>query len=176
MGRTESNLNWMTPDCSHRRSKNSKQKGLSNQVAIDWRTPSAQESGVSVDRLEGELGKRMYDKETSRNAQYGLQQQVNWPTPNTPSGGAKADGSAPQGMNGGKGHREKMKGQFNPGAKLNPSWVEQLMGLPVGWTQLSGATDPNENRVDRLRLLGNGVVPATAEKAFRTLFEKFKND
>jgi hypothetical protein len=21
-------------------------------------------------------------------------------------------------------------------AKLNPNWVEQLMGLPVGWTQL----------------------------------------
>lgn len=28
-------------------------------------------------------------------------------------------------------------------------------------------------RVDRLRLLGNGVVPAQAELAFRTLMEKF---
>ena len=26
-----------------------------------------------------------------------------------------------------------------------------------------------DNRTDELRLLGNGVVPATAEKAFRTL-------
>jgi hypothetical protein len=29
-----------------------------------------------------------------------------------------------------------------------------------------------DNRTDELRLLGNGVVPATAEKAFRTLIEK----
>jgi len=28
-------------------------------------------------------------------------------------------------------------------------------------------------RVDRLRLLGNGVVPPQAEKAFRCLMEKF---
>ena len=29
--------------------------------------------------------------------------------------------------------------------------------------------DPTANRVDRLRLLGNGVVPHTAAKAFSTL-------
>ncbi len=79
-----------------------------------------------------------------------------------------ADGSAPQGMNGGKGHREMLKGIFQPGTKLNPDWVEQLMGLPGGTTQLP----PGENRIDRLRMLGNGVVPQTAEKAFRTLMEK----
>ena len=57
--------------------------------------------------------------------------------------------------------------------KLNAAWVEQLQGLPAGWTQLSGVTDPNENRIDRLRLLGNGVVSQTAEKAFRTLLGRF---
>jgi hypothetical protein len=29
-----------------------------------------------------------------------------------------------------------------------------------------------DNRTDELRLLGNGVVPATAEKAFRTLMQQ----
>jgi hypothetical protein len=29
-----------------------------------------------------------------------------------------------------------------------------------------------DNRTDELRLLGNGVVPATAELAFRTLWEE----
>jgi len=35
--------------------------------------------------------------------------------------------------------------------------------------------DPTANRVDRLRLLGNGVVPDTCEIAFRTLFNELTN-
>jgi hypothetical protein len=71
--------------------------------------------------------------------------------------------------------------------KLNPRWVETLMGLPVGWTR-PGCDDPRhpldpardrsedktvDNRTDELRMLGNGVVPATAELAFRTLLGRF---
>ena len=51
--------------------------------------------------------------------------------------------------------------------KLNPSWVEQLMGLPVQWSMLPEPT--SAHRVSRLMLLGNGVVPQQAELAFRTL-------
>ena len=53
-----------------------------------WRTPAVQEAGISVDRLDGELGSRMYDKHTGRNAQYGIAQQAAmqvWPTPACPS-------------------------------------------------------------------------------------------
>jgi hypothetical protein len=88
-------------------------------------------------------------------------------------------------------------------AKLNPRWVETLMGLPVGWTMPScshpivspanavmtlsagNAEDTTQtvhalghiammtdNRTDELRLLGNGVVPATAELAFKTLIQQ----
>jgi hypothetical protein len=49
-----------------------------------WRTPAVADPGITVERLEGEIGSRMYDKETGRNCQYGLTQQVQlvkeWPT------------------------------------------------------------------------------------------------
>ncbi len=48
---------------------------------------------------------------------------------------------------------------------LNPRWVEKLMGLEIGWVA-SG------NKIDELRLLGNGVVPQTAERAFLMLASK----
>ena len=81
------------------------------------------------------------------------------------------------------GGRKKCQGH------LNPDWVEQLMGFPPGWPALDGTSNswqygwhdgrwedgiPRvvgscDDRVDRIRLLGNGVVPAAAAKAFITL-------
>jgi hypothetical protein len=37
---------------------------------------------------------------------------------------------------------------------------------------LGRATNGTSSRVDRLRACGNGVVPATAEKAFKTLINR----
>lgn len=45
--------------------------------------------------------------------------------------------------------------------KLNPKFVEYMMGLPVGWV-----TDLPISRSQQLKLLGNGVVP---QQAFRAL-------
>ena len=42
--------------------------------------------------------------------------------------------------------------------------------------QLGRATNGSTSRVDRLRLLGNGVVPLTAEKAFITLLNRVINE
>ena len=39
----------------------------------------------------------------------------------------------------------------------------------------SGQVDATANRLDRLRLLGNGVVPATAAKAFVTLLKRLNS-
>lgn len=49
----------------------------------------------------------------------------------------------------------------------------QLGGTVDGSTS---GLDPTANRVDRLRLLGNGVVPDTAEVAFRTLYKELMSE
>ena len=49
----------------------------------------------------------------------------------------------------------------------------QLGGTANGSTS---GLDPTANRVDRLRLLGNGVVPDTAEVAFRTLYKELMDE
>ena len=71
----------------------------------------------------------------------------NWPTPRAGNPGSRKPGT------GGKILAEEAKIHAGPPApeksstsgknhgspKLNPNWVEQLMGLPVGWTQLPTA-------------------------------------
>ena len=78
---------------------------------------------------------------------------------------------------------------------LNPYWVEALMGLPQGWTALDGTETEMQgtwadgtweegiprvikgcpNRVDRIRMCGNGVVPQTACIAWRILSGETEN-
>lgn len=56
-------------------------------------------------------------------------------------------------------------------------WEEpRLVAKLDGTTDGTGSrVDATTNRVDRLRLLGNGVVPQTAAKAFTTLWQQLKN-
>ena len=65
--------------------------GIESGLLESWRSPAANEPGITVDRLETANGEpvgsncRHYDKETGRMAQIGLSQQVvaknQWPTP-----------------------------------------------------------------------------------------------
>lgn len=52
------------------------------------------------------------------------------------------------------------------GERLSPAFVEWLMGLPAGWV-----TDIDITRNEKLKALGNGVVPQQCALAVRTLLQ-----
>ena len=52
--------------------------------------------------------------------------------------------------------------------------AQPIMGGATPGT--ASGLDPTANRVDRLRLLGNGVVPSTCEVAFRTLYKELAGE
>ena len=113
-----------------------------------------------------------------------------WPTPNATNAtkGIRSPEGAAKEVARGKG--ACLSAADQPKGALNPDWVEWLMGVPSGWTSLyqmptehygwpleppiprvtTGATD----RVDRIRLLGNGVVPQTAAEAWETLSKELE--
>tara|TARA_R100001510_G_C7655902_1_gene215440 strand:+ start:2483 stop:4042 length:1560 start_codon:yes stop_codon:yes gene_type:complete len=64
------------------------------------------------------------------------------------------------------GRREEDKEPQRPTVSYEREAQPELGGTPNGCPP---AVDTTANRVDRLRMLGNGVVPATAERAFRIL-------
>jgi len=68
--------------------------------------------------------------------------------------------------------------EFPPGPGELERWIKLPDGLWPSTTPESkfrGFPDGNTNRLDRLRLAGNGVVPATVAKAFVTLWKKLEN-
>jgi hypothetical protein len=91
------------------------------------------------------------DRRSDKSRQVGLSNQTKtWPTP--ASSGVTG---GPTGLAGGAGNREKLASML-PDAearamgcgKLNPRWVETLMGLPVGWTMPSCASPVTIERMN----------------------------
>ena len=91
------------------------------------------------------------DRRSDKSRQVGLSNQTKtWPTP--ASAGVTG---GPTGLAGGAGNREKLASML-PDAearamgcgKLNPRWVETLMGLPVGWTMPSCASPVTIERMN----------------------------
>lgn len=160
-------LLWHTSDCSDRRSPKSKQQGVNNQVKAYWRTPQ------SHNGAQGPKSKMFYEKclKTGQSA-ITLVDQVKNQLAN-------------------KVKLNKTEGQ------LNADWVELLMGLPIGWTDIDVANEDIEswtgwtapinveqyayepprviigqkNRAKRLKALGNGCVPQQVYLVFAAIVE-----
>ena len=108
------------------------------------------------------------------------------PTPHS----SMSTGPGRQGREGGDNLQTAVDGS------LNPDWVSWLMGLPVGWASLEPLAQEDyddwlqaqfdgtwwleerglprvatgiKNRVSRLKMLGNGIVPGTAALAIQEL-------
>ena len=116
------------------RSRNLTAMAINGELS-NWATPQAS------DHVEGaRTAKESNQKCLGRD----LNQMENWPTPRAGNPGSRKPGT------GGKILAEEAKIHAGPPApeksstsgknhgspKLNPNWVEQLMGLEVGWTQL----------------------------------------
>jgi hypothetical protein len=126
---------WQTATVStgaHRQKDGSMTDKLDQQVK-NWATPDAS------------------DRRSDKSRQVGLSNQTKtWPTP--ASSGVTG---GPTGLAGGSGNREKLASML-PDAearamgcgKLNPRWVETLMGLPVGWTMPSCASPVTIERMN----------------------------
>jgi len=162
------NENWRTPTVAETHNQDfSTQEYLQNQVKKNenWGTPQASDH-IEGSRTDPNSNQKCLGRDVNR-------LQEDWTTPCADDTGDRKEKYA----QGGSALSYQAKG------KLNPRWVETLMGLPIGWTMPS-CTELNnpeiytacDNRVDELRLLGNGVVPQTVAKAFYTLLQRLTNN
>ena len=113
--------------------------GLADAIAMDaqktWRTPAVQESGITIERLVTKdggtprSGERLYDKITERGS---------WPTPRTSDykGPVKPETLLLKGRNPMTNSLMDATQHISGAGHLNPDWVEWLMGVPTGWTEL----------------------------------------
>lgn len=188
-------LLWHTSDCSDRRSLKSKQQGVNNQVKAYWRTPQ------SHNGAQGPKSKMFYEEclKTGQSAITLVDQVKNWPTPAARD--SKGSNSAKHLSTGHHINQLANKVKLNKTeGQLNADWVELLMGLPIGWTDIDVANEDIEswtgwpaainveqyayeptrvivgqkNRAKRLKALGNGCVPQQIYLVFTAIREMNK--
>jgi len=155
-----------------------------------WPTPTAMNDNHYIDNSPNN------DKRNSRGlASDADHRQNKWPTPCTRDykGANAKDGLT---RNDGKSRMDQLPNAVahgdkpEPSGSLNPTWVEWLMGWPIGWTSMEPITDLDwrdwktdpadegevprvatgiKHRVGRLKAIGNGQVPQVAAMAWGIL-------
>ena len=156
-------------------------------------TPKSSRSGPDYAR-EGRAGSGGDDLAT-----FVAKEEHTWPTPSSASQGMggttgrfnKMQQLTDDGVITEEERRTMVQGS---GGALNADWVEWLMGVPQGWSIAEPCTDYDmwlrrqhaashwleeqelpriiagqENRVNRLKMLGNGIVPSAAALAIKEL-------
>lgn len=127
-------LSWPTPEAKnhegYQMSSGKKILRLGSLVKKNWGTPKEQDSrAASWDRGKSNLGEQVHGLHAQANHNTSGKNPESWTTP-------CADDTA---------HRKKRYCQGGTAlskqaaGKLNANWCEQLMGIPVGWTQLPTA-------------------------------------
>lgn len=140
-GMTANGQCWELPMLGHRTSATD--SGL-------WPTPTCPNGGRSVAHVTDWRSGRTAYTASGKKVQVDLAQAVKrWPTPTAVS----SSGGAALRKWGGSGSREMLKKIVTPeelNGALNPTWVEWLMGWPLGWTDLEPlATDKYLNAQPR---------------------------
>jgi hypothetical protein len=123
---------WPTPEgmAGGKTSRGGNRKGelLLNGMVKQWATPRTPTGGPESAQRKQELGRT-----TSGGGDLASQAMTQWGSPRT---GIRGDTHFSYDR--GKHNIEEQAGaSMKGGGKLNPRWVETLMGLPIGWTMPS---------------------------------------
>jgi hypothetical protein len=110
-----------------------------------WPTPNVPNGGRSVKHAE-QIGNSFYHE--GKKVQYGLESAVRmWPTPVRRDSRSFKGAQHMASWTGAEGLAETVADveQTRNGA-LNPTWVEWLMGFPLGWTDCGDSATPSSRK------------------------------
>jgi len=141
------------------------QKGLTQVAAMAWPTPQAFDSTEIV--RDTEALNRAKQKGGSRNLREEVHQ--NWATPAHRDYRDGSHNNVDRKVFGSKGLPEQNQG------KLNPDWVETLMGFPIGWTLPNGPQDQDTHNTPgnhRAQLLQENTARIVSRRSVTRLCRK----